>query len=354
MEELLQYDFIKEEIFGKLTPLGLYNMKLSNKRLNNYITLSIVKNSVIREIDTRLSLIFGDKYDDLNKILDETKAVISGSFIIQCILGEYWENSDIDIYFPIINNKEYSNDHGNPYYELERFLYEDVKFKLKDSYSAVNRYQRDLSKDKVRIKYIRNYGTLTNDIQVIQAEIKKDRYKMNKFINGTFDFDICKNTYHINNGKQNLNILKLYDILNKIAEFKIASRVGSSLERYEKYTKRGFNIINNMTYEEIANKATKCNHVREPSDLYNGIIYLFHMKKIGDNEYQVKSRDIGKHEYAIYHQCDCILRKVGKNYIIIPKQEICHDKCLMRFCKSEQKHLCYNTTNGQYIFVIDE
>jgi len=105
MEELLEYDFVKKEIFSKLSPLSFYNLKLCNKLWNKYITLSMIKESIIKEINTRLLAILGDKYNDFIEILNITKAVISGSFIIQCILGEHWEDSDIDIYFPTINNK---------------------------------------------------------------------------------------------------------------------------------------------------------------------------------------------------------------------------------------------------------
>ena len=352
MQELLDYDFVKQEIFIRIPTLYLYNLKLCNKFWNKYITLSMMTESIINEINTRLSLIFKDKYDDFNKILDNTKAVISGSFIIQCILGEYWENSDIDIYFPTTNNKKYSTNCNNPYYELEKFLYETVKFEVNESYSAISRYKSDQSNGKLNIEYVRNYDTVINSIQVIQAKVDNNHDKMNEFIHETFDFDICKNVYYINDRKACLKILKLNDILNKVTEFKIGYRVGSSIQRCEKYKKRGFNIINNMTYKEIASKAFKNNQKHYRADNYNGIIYLSYISEISENNYKVTSKEFFMSPEIINWSDDKIIHD-GANLTIVRKEEICHDNCLMRFCKSDQKHICYDTPHGQYIFVIE-
>ena len=352
MQELLEYDFVKQEVLTKLSPLALYNMKLCDNFWNKYITLAMIKESIIKEINIRLSLIFGDKYDKFNKILDDTKAIISGSFIIQCILGEYWEDSDIDIYFPTINNKMYLTDSNNPYYELEKFLYETLKFNMTQSYRAISRYRRDQSNDKLNIEYVRNYDTFTNSIQIIQAKIKNDPTKMKEFIYDTFDFDICKNVYYIKDGKGYLNILKLNDIFNKISEFKIGYRVGSSIQRYEKYTKRGFSITNNMIYDELANKGTRTKANTYSSDSHNGIIFLYHMKEICINKYELENKKFAV-DLSIFEYSGDIIVKNKRNLTIKRKQNVCHDNCLMRFYKSDQKHICYDTKRGQCIFIID-
>lgn len=278
--------------------------------------------SIIKEINTRLIVIFGDKYDDFNKILDITKALISGSFIIQCILGEYWEDSDIDIYFPTINNEKYLTDCDNPYYYLEKFIYETMKFNMKESYRAISRYQSNQSNGKLNIEYVRNYETVTNILQIIQAKIENDHGKMKEFIYDTFDFDICKNVYYINNGKEYLNVLKLNDIFNKISKFKIGYRVGSSIQRYEKYTKRGFNIINNMTYEEISNKAIKTlDRGHCMADNYGGVINLCHMKEISENEYKITTKNFRIHPDIINLSGDKIIRN-KRNLTIIRNKNI--------------------------------
>ena len=160
---------------------------------------------------------------------------------------------------------------------------------------------------------------------------------------------------YINNGKEYLNVLKLNYIFNKILEFKIGYRVGSSIQRYEKYTKRGFNIINNMTYEEIANKAIKIlDRGHCMADNYGGVINLYHMDEVAMDEYKVKNKKFHIHSDIINLSGDFISYYQNKGYLkIIRKQNICHDNCLMRFCNSDQKHICYDTKNGQYIFIID-
>lgn len=352
MQEFLQYDFVKDEILTKLSPLSLYNLKFCDAYWDNRITLSIMKESIIREINTRLSLIIGDNYDEFNKILDTTKAVISGSFIIQCVLGEHWVDSDIDIYFPTINNKKYLTDCDNPYYKLEKFLYETVKFHMNKSYSAMHRYKRDQSNGKLNIEYVRNYETPNNRIQVIQVKIENDHNKMREFMYDTADFDICKNVYYIDNGKKHLNMFALNDILNRKTEFKIGYRVGSSLLRYDKYTKRGFNIINNMSYMEIANKAIKNQQFHTTTDDYNGIIHLYHMDEIGKDEYKVTTKKLRRIHPDIINLSGDLIELNGKYLTIVRKNDVCHNDCLMRFCKSNQKHICYDTKYGQYIFVI--
>ena len=50
----------------------------------------------IYKINERLMNIFQDKYEQFRKNLNDNNLLISGSFILQCILGERWD-SDLDI-----------------------------------------------------------------------------------------------------------------------------------------------------------------------------------------------------------------------------------------------------------------
>ena len=63
-----------------------------------------IKSLIIKEINSRLFEIFKNKLSDFKKSLVSTGAMISGSFILQCILNEKWRKYDIDIYLPIKNN----------------------------------------------------------------------------------------------------------------------------------------------------------------------------------------------------------------------------------------------------------
>lgn len=61
----------------------------------------VFKTCVANNIDNFFRSYFGNYYDEFREEMIKNKAIISGSFILQTILNEKWENSDIDIYIPI-------------------------------------------------------------------------------------------------------------------------------------------------------------------------------------------------------------------------------------------------------------
>lgn len=52
----------------------------------------------MEQVEKRIQKVFGQHTNVFKNLLDTTGAVISGSFIIQAILDEKWENSDIDVF----------------------------------------------------------------------------------------------------------------------------------------------------------------------------------------------------------------------------------------------------------------
>ena len=101
------------------------------------------KELVIGKILRRLKSIFGDIYDDFIDMMKNDNIVISGSFILQCIYNESWENSDIDIF---IYNNGLLNCCGithniEPYHtlvELTEFKYENDDIKFSCLYNKYN------------------------------------------------------------------------------------------------------------------------------------------------------------------------------------------------------------------------
>ncbi len=51
-----------------------------------------------RIVESRLKELDVDNVDVLISILTKTESVMAGSFPLQCILGEYYDKSDIDIF----------------------------------------------------------------------------------------------------------------------------------------------------------------------------------------------------------------------------------------------------------------
>lgn len=87
-------DFLKE-----VTPLTLYKLKFLNKTFNDIITFDMIKSSIIKEICRRLSAIFVNKLGVFLALWGKNGGIISSSFILQCILDEYWDGDAIDIFF---------------------------------------------------------------------------------------------------------------------------------------------------------------------------------------------------------------------------------------------------------------
>lgn len=218
----------------------------------------------ILEIKNRLKKMLGESYDEFVSVLSRTGAVISGSFIVQCLLGEEW-NTDIDIFVPMIGNKIGKTDHDNPTTEVDDLLFQ--KFHMV-SYQAGCRYGHDIDDEK--IKWVRTFSKtqvyrrdvqgrferitdvhrekLGYNFQVVLVNVEKE--KLCEFIIENFDFDIVKNTFTFSDN--DLKILKLQEIFDKRTEFKVGDRFGSSVQRAIRYEKNGFVFDNkNMPYNRI-------------------------------------------------------------------------------------------------------
>jgi hypothetical protein len=124
--------------------------------------------------------------------------VISGSFILQCIIGEKW-SSDIDIY--VKKNSTSRN--------LKK-IYLDFNSSM-NKIELINDYLRDDKNDDF------NFGLqklLLNDVNVDLIFINED---CGHFINNQFDFDFCKNYY---DGRE-LYIYNIESIINRYCYTKL-------------------------------------------------------------------------------------------------------------------------------------
>lgn len=296
-------DFLHE-----MNPLSLFKLRSLNKSYYKIITLDVIHESIIKEINNRLFVIFGDSLVIFKQLLEQKKAIISGSFILQCILGEYWIDSDIDIFCPvnIYNNFNF----------LENFLITRLNFKIKNNYQDNYGYNTRVKNFEV-IKH--------NDkikIQIIELFIESNYEKLNMHVNGT-DFDICKNMFYVENNVDNIRISALNNIFNKI----IKSANNSGIDRCQKYYKRGFNIVDN-----IAN----ISHVYVDSTLI-------------PNEYEILTGD----------PSICACYPMSLNGSIITRlshglyngySTFCHSNCRIK----NQDHFHYKYSFCDYRFIIDE
>jgi len=81
-----------------LVPKDLYVLLGVCGHVSKHISVREIKDRICDEIDRRLNLIFENNMDSFKGTMTHLETVIGGSFVTQCILGERWEHSSVDIY----------------------------------------------------------------------------------------------------------------------------------------------------------------------------------------------------------------------------------------------------------------
>ena len=195
------------------------------KNITNYI-----KTKTKLRINKRLHDIFEDRTEQFKQIIEETGAIISGSFVLQCILNEKWKG-DIDIYTSI-NKNDYKNSDNKfvdnfSYTILDIFLAE-----IMDRNINVSGYWNTLHH---KVKCVRTFENSKKvKIHVIQLDIENynELYDLIKY---NYDYDIYKNIYYIEDLKDNISIYALNKILTKETYFRLCCSWNTSIIRYQKY-----------------------------------------------------------------------------------------------------------------------
>lgn len=233
---------LNNEDLGNLRKVSHYYMDRIDKR---------IKNNAIENINNKLKeYLYEDELKIFKELLSKTGSCISGSFVLQSILQEDWENSDIDIYIPIHENfpineflcffrsfrKYYSRVCGeNQYMNYGNLIgiFGVIELKLRkistlDEYVAVWEFPN--TKDYIKL-------------QLIMVDIEKDKIeKQNIFnyINFSFDLNILKNAYF---GDDTIKIGgDLSHILCKRDKITYTFNPRNIVDRIRKYEKRGFKI----------------------------------------------------------------------------------------------------------------
>jgi len=161
-------------------------------------------------------------------------SMISGSFILQLLLGEKWGDSDIDIFL--------KESHRNvcKVSSIHRFLYA-LQCKYNGQYIC----------EENKIKRLRSYTSSSNEIhRILEYPIKNEKFQciglnakneisVLDHIN-SFDFNFCKNVFYYDDTGPHLVIPHLEDVIFKRTKISSINLTKSSLQRYEKYLQRGF------------------------------------------------------------------------------------------------------------------
>lgn len=282
---MLTKDIFKYEIAKHLNLSDIVHFSQTNRYYNDID----INELLISMINQRLSHIFGDKLREFLNRLNESGALISGSFIIQALLNEDWL-SDLDIFIPVLDTR------SKTITPLEQWLFDNSYFHV--GYDSDLQYDRHIDK---KIVWVRDFLPCKTDlveeykdwpgynrqknhidqngarIQVIQVDVRKG--DLGKFIWDSFDFDICKNLYGLNKNKPFVKIAKLNEIFTKTTQFRIASsglcNVEGTFQRAYKYLQRGI-VFSNVDSALIA--------TLKPDQYHNfGNMFAIRMESTEDN-----------------------------------------------------------------------
>lgn len=321
-------DILVHEISRHLAPIDIFNLYKTSKHFNHLHLHQIYNKSGLFAIHTRLYSIFGDKTDEFITSLDESYGVISGSFIPQCLLNEYWKDSDIDIYLPLWA-KDFS--------PLENFLYKHYAFVDEGSgVSYINNFS--IISNGVNVDYIRNYKVTTLDrdyiIQILHLDIDNmntpERLsipsQIEDYISSNFDFNFLKNYYYKNrlvfDGK----------LLSKTAMFWTSTDLISSIKRCYKYQNRGFRFVNlkQLDLFSLINR-----HVCQLNPLVRQIEIFTFIKSeelLLGSKSAIKRIKTGK----ITLKCKDLY---GDTQSVMYNEAVCSTNCIFKFLNLSREHV---------------
>jgi len=190
----------------------------------------MIHGMIIKNIIKKLRIILADNYDDFIMKIEKHKIRISGSFIIQCALDEYWQYSDIDLYTYATIPINFFN------WATGRYLYHRVKYNELPNIKNIINFNKRVPGITV------SNNSRTHELQMIILERSAKNPTISSYINNTYDFNICKNIYKIKNGKHQLKINNLSSIMNKEIQIDINNMGKNTATRCKKYMARGFEI----------------------------------------------------------------------------------------------------------------
>lgn len=221
------------------------------------------KASVARKIDNWFRNYFSDNdYILFRSCMIVDSAILTGSFILQIMLGEVWVGSDIDFFIggypinffvkehrktddlkafkPIINR--FFKNHSTKITSYQTHGYKHCKF-MPGKIDVINSYPTKFDSETEPNPFTK-FQTILLDCTMIPE-------KVISIIDGDFDLDVCKNTFHYTDYTETgyeLRIPHIGKVLNKTCNIIGEQWLSSERKRnrYAKYEARGFTFPNSQ------------------------------------------------------------------------------------------------------------
>ena len=296
MQAVLCGNVFDHIIVNFISMKDIFNLRFVWSQFRNRIDEKYLMKLIKIKIERRLKNIFKNNYGQFVNAIFQNKAIISGSFLLQCILDEVWDNSDIDIYVEKKNelylhnimkvlakgNHNYDSMYGSVFRgvisNVENFYLCDDTSCTKEFINRAyeNKYNGEWENAAIQPRDVGDWenGDGGNDdwengdwhnpghapnhsteecgcaltiekndhvhqkIQIVTIKTSKD-YSL---IDHTYNtgFDVCKNrlTYD-SKGNMKLYLKNFREAITKTSTFTIEN-VDDFYYRIEKYSKRGF------------------------------------------------------------------------------------------------------------------
>jgi hypothetical protein len=258
-------DIFKYVLFNYLSPKDILKLQ----KVFHY-TEDIFDKKVIQNIENRLKLIFSDeeKYQKFKELMTLNKGYIAGSFLTQCILEEYWDDSNIDIFFIDKGDKGaitlvfcMCERERKPKF-LSSKKTKDLleKFLIGEGAFDTNGYKTNHFFNFMRLNWsmefplkddiINSEMFVVNGFKIRTINIDENEFlKPDKlvdfecFMDKLFDFEVCKNFINWDkDGKMFYKIKNLQNIFDKKFTYVRQINNPSVFGRTKKYQNRGFTV----------------------------------------------------------------------------------------------------------------
>lgn len=201
--------------------------------------------NVVQLVEARLAKIVGAAtYPHLRNALQESGGVLTGSFVLQCIIGESWPDSDIDVFIPV--NPGFVTPYNSQTSPLDNWLYSQgavLKDSIRPTFTSAGRYVDLLvGTEEKKLAAIRDYAFCNKTFQLIHMT-RTTSEAVCDFVCTDFDFSIVKNTFYIDkSGQPHWSVSDWNGIGARRCAFTVNQNIRSSLWRRHKYQERGFEI----------------------------------------------------------------------------------------------------------------
>ena len=222
----------------------------------SYLTRPFISTETyaINHLNSRLLSLFKEdpvKVTQFKQMLESSDAFISGSILVQCILNENWENSDLDIFIPIQYLEIGSTNYSSP-----------VDKWLKQNYDGVRMIPPIRSSQYVTPRQTYNKHNIKHNIKQLVEFTKKDALKIQliyfevsdqtektpdnlaaEYIK-VFDFGLVQNSFTVRNSVECLKISHLSEITSRTLVYCPYENPNMMAVKYrmEKYISRGFKV----------------------------------------------------------------------------------------------------------------